>query len=161
MKNRTMRRIAYGAIVAALYVVLTELTTLVGFSSGAIQFRLSESLCVFPAFLPEAIPALGIGCIISNFLAGGSIVDVIFGSLATVIGAVGAYCLRRHRYLIPLPTVFANTLIIPFVLRYLYDFPGAHWYFTLTVAVGELVCAYLLGIMLHRVLDKYQTVLFK
>ncbi len=160
MKNTSLKRITYGAAIAALYVILTQLSTLMGMSSGAIQFRLSEALCVLPAFLPVAIPALTIGCAVSNILAGCPPLDTLFGSLATLIGAVGAYLLRKYRYLIPLPTVLANTLILPFVLRYVWDFAGAHWYFTMTIAVGEIICAYLLGVLLHRVVDKYKNHLF-
>ncbi len=161
MKNKALRQLVYGAVTAALYVVLTELSTLAGISSGIIQFRLSEMLCVLPAFFPSAIPALTIGCLISNILAGATVVDMIFGTLATLIGAIGAYLLRRYRYLIPLPTVAANVIILPFVLRFLYDFPWAHAYFTLTIFIGEAVCAYALGILLHRTLYKHQTAIFR
>ncbi len=160
MKSKPLRNLTYGAVIAALYVILTELTTLAGLSSGAIQFRLSEALCILPAFTPTAIPALSIGCLISNLLAGGSPQDLLFGALATLIGAVGAYLLRRRKYLVPLPTVLANMLILPFVLRVIWDFPGAHWYFTLTIGVGELICAYLLGILLFGVMQKYRNHLF-
>ncbi len=160
MKQRRLRLLIYSAVVAALYVVLTELASLVGLSGHIIQFRISEALCVLPAFFPGAIPALFIGCLLSNLLTGCMPLDILFGSLATLIGAVGAYLLRRYRYLIPLPTVIANVIIIPLVLRYVYEFPGAYWYFTLTVAVGEIACAYVLGILLHRILDRYKTQLF-
>ncbi len=161
MKNSSLRRMTYGAAIAAIYVILTELTTLFGLSSHVIQFRLSEALCVIPAFFPTAIPALTIGCAISNILAGCPILDIVFGALATLIGAVGAYLLRRWRFLTPLPTVLANTLILPFILRYVWDFPGALWYFMLTVALGEVVCAYILGLLLYGVLNKHKNVLFK
>ncbi len=160
MKKNGLRHLTLGAAVAAIYIVLTELTTLLGLSSGIIQFRISEALCVLPAFLPSAIPALGIGCAISNLIAGGHPLDILFGALATALGATGGYLLRRWRFLVPLPTVIANATIIPLVLKFVYDFPGAYWYFTLTVLVGEVVCAYVGGVLLHMILYKYRKQLF-
>ena len=110
-KRRAALYITQGAVIAALYVVLTELATLAGLSSGAIQFRISEALCVLPAFTPAAIPGLFIGCLISNLLAGGIPLDIIFGAVATLIGAIGAFLLRRCRWLIPLPTVTAKAYL--------------------------------------------------
>ena len=84
-----------GALIAALYVVLTMLATALGLSSSAIQFRFSEALCILPIFYPEAIPGLVVGCFLSNLLSGCNIWDVIFGSVATFIGAIGAAYLRE------------------------------------------------------------------
>ena len=166
MKRRTALYITQGAVIAALYVALTELSTLVGLSSGVIQFRISEALCVLPAFTPAAIPGLFIGCLISNLLAGGIPLDVIFGSVATLIGAVGAYLLRRCRWLVPLPTVLANVLIVPPILKYAYGIEyafGTHSalpFFMLTVGIGEVVCAYILGIALYSALFPHRKKLF-
>ena len=165
-KRRTTLYITQGAIIAALYVALTELSTLVGLSSGAIQFRISEALCVLPAFTPAAIPGLFIGCLISNLLAGGIPLDIIFGAVATLIGAVGAYLLRHCRWLTPLPTVIANVLIVPPILKYAYGVPyaiGTHSalpFFMLTVGIGEVVCAYILGIALYSALFPRRKKLF-
>ena len=165
-KRRTTLYITQGAIIAALYVALTELSTLVGLSSGAIQFRISEALCVLPAFTPAAIPGLFVGCLISNLLAGGIPLDIIFGAVATLIGAAGAYLLRRCRWLVPLPTVIANVLIVPPILKYAYGVPyaiGTHSalpFFMLTVGIGEVVCAYILGIALYSALFPHRKKLF-
>ena len=165
-KRRTTLYITQGAIIAALYVVLTELATLAGLSSGAIQFRISEALCVLPAFTPAAIPGLFIGCLISNLLAGGIPLDIIFGAVATLIGAIGAFLLRRCRWLVPLPTVIANVLIVPPILKYAYGVPyaiGTHSalpFFMLTVGIGEVVCAYILGIALYSTLLPHRKKLF-
>ena len=165
-KRRTTLYITQGAIIAALYVALTELSTLVGLSSGAIQFRISEALCVLPAFTPAAIPGLFIGCLISNLLAGGIPLDIIFGAVATLIGAIGAFLLRRCRWLVPLPTVIANVLIVPPILKYAYGVPyaiGTHSalpFFMLTVGIGEVVCAYILGIALYSTLLPHRKKLF-
>lgn len=165
-KRRAALYVTQGAVIAALYVALTELSTLVGLSSGAIQFRISEALCILPAFTPAAIPGLFVGCLISNLLAGGIPLDIIFGAVATLIGAAGAYLLRRCRWLVPLPTVIANVLIVPPILKYAYGVPyaiGTHSalpFFMLTVGIGEVVCAYILGIALYSALFPHRKKLF-
>lgn len=165
-QRRAALYVTQGAVIAALYVALTELSTLVGLSSGAIQFRISEALCILPAFTPAAIPGLFVGCLISNLLAGGIPLDIIFGAVATLIGAAGAYLLRRCRWLVPLPTVIANVLIVPPILKYAYGVPyaiGTHSalpFFMLTVGIGEVVCAYILGIALYSALFPHRKKLF-
>ena len=114
-----IRYLCHSAIIAALYVALTHLSNAFGLASGIIQCRISEALCILPVFTAAAIPGLTIGCIIANLTTMASIVDIIFGSLATLIGALGAYWLRNHKWLTPLPTILANTLILPFVLKYI------------------------------------------
>ncbi len=148
------------SIVAALYVVLTWLSALFGLSSGVVQVRLSEALAVLPIFTPAAIPGLAVGCFLANLLTGLVVWDVIFGSLATLIGALGAYFLRRRKYLAPLPTVVSNMLIIPFVLRYAYSIEGTIPFFMLTVGLGELISCALLGTLLARALSKHSALLF-
>lgn len=142
------------AVIAALYVVLTWLSALVGLSSGAIQFRLSEALCVLPVFTAAAVPGLAVGCLLANLLTGAVVWDVIFGSLATLLGALGAYALRRWKYLAPIPTVAANVLIVPFVLRYAYSLEGTVPLFMLTVGIGEAVTCGGLGTLLTAALIK-------
>lgn len=83
-------------MIAALYVVLTYITNLLGLASGTIQVRFSEALCILPVFTPAAIPGLFIGCLISNLITGGIIWDIIFGSIATLLGALGTYFLRKR-----------------------------------------------------------------
>ena len=97
MKNRDPRvlRITQGAAIAALYVVLTMVFAPISF--GPVQLRIAEALCILPIFTPAAIPGLFIGCVIANLIGGGIILDVIFGSLATLIGAVIGYMLRLRR----------------------------------------------------------------
>lgn len=159
--NRNLRFLCRGALVAALYVVLTWLCALVGLDKGVIQLRLSEALCVLPAFTGAAVPGLFVGCLLANLLTGSALPDVVFGSLATLIGALGAYFLRRHKWLVPLPTVLANMLIIPFVLRFAYGAEGTIPYFMLTVGAGEVISAYICGMLLYAALVRQKAQLFK
>ncbi len=160
MKNSTNSALylTRGALIGAMYVALTYFANLFGLASGAIQFRLSEMLCILPIFFPEAIFGLFIGCMISNMLTGAVVWDIIFGSLATLIGAIGARLMRRLPdkliFLSTLPTVFANAIIVPFVLAYAYGAAGAYWYFFLTVGIGEIVCATVGGTVLYFSLKK-------
>ena len=159
MNNRKSKTsfITKAAVIAALYVVLTGISTMFGVSSGVIQFRLSEMLSVLPIFTPAAIPGLFIGCLISNIVAGGVIWDVIFGSIATLLGAVGAWYLRKKSvYLAPIPTVAANMIIVPLVLRFAYGAEGSLPFFALTVGIGEVVTAGVLGVFLAKTLKKYK-----
>lgn len=134
-----------GAMVAAMYFVLTYISSLMGLDKGVIQFRLSEALCILPVFMPEAVMGLFVGCLISNILTGSLILDVIFGSLATLLGAFGARLLRRLPYrmmwLAAVPTVLSNALIVPLILIFAYGVPDAYWFVLLTVTIGEAVCA--------------------
>ena len=152
MKNKSITYLTHAALIAALYVVLTMASNAVGLASGVIQVRVSEALCILPCFFPAAIPGLFIGCLLSNVLAGGVIWDVVFGSAATLIGAVGTRMLRKHRFLASLPPILSNMIIVPFVLRYAYHIEGALWYFMLTVGAGEVVSCGILGQILYTAL---------
>ena len=85
MRNKKVLFAVQAAMIAALYVVLTYITNLLGLASGTIQVRFSEALCILPVFTPAAIPGLFIGCLISNLITGGIIWDIIFGSIATPV----------------------------------------------------------------------------
>ena len=168
LKERKMKKrkqntlyLTRGALISALYVVLTQLASMMGLSSGAIQLRFSEALCILPIFLPEAIPGLYVGCLISNILAGGVFWDVVFGSLATLIGAVGAYMLRKlpkkFIWVSTLPTILANMLIVPPVLMLAYGVPDSFWFLALTVGIGEIICAGFGGTALYHILKNAKT----
>ena len=145
MKHPT-RLIAQGGVIAAVYVVLTLVSASVGLSSGAVQFRLGEALCALPCFTIAAIPGLTLGCAAANLLTGCAVWDVVFGSLATLAGAVGTYLLRRkNRLLACLPPILANTLVIPPVLAWVYHAEQAWWLLALTVFAGEAVSCGILG----------------
>lgn len=148
------------AMIAALYVVLTQMSHLLGLDSHAIQLRFSEALTILPFFTPAAIPGLFIGCILANFFAGCLPWDIVFGSLATLLGALGTYTLRKYKWLAPLPPIIANTLIIPFVLAYVYRFEGSISYFMLTISVGEILSCGVLGMLFLHSLEKHAKRLF-
>ena len=161
MKTTRVRFMTQAAMIAAIYVVLTIFISAFNLASGAIQIRISEALTILPAFTPAAIPGLFIGCLISNLITGAMLPDIIFGSLATLLGALGTYFLRKYKWAIPIPPILANVLIIPWILSYVYGFPGSISYFMLTVGVGEIISCGVLGMILYGTLAKYRNVLFK
>ena len=158
-KNRT-RMLTRSAAIAALYVLLTMISAAMGLDSKAVQLRLGEALTILPAFTPAAIPGLFIGCLLSNLLAGGVVWDVIFGSLATLLGAVGTRLLRKNRWLACLPPILSNVIIVPLVLTYAYGIPGGIPWFMLTVGMGEVLTCGVLGQLLWSALDKHKGNLF-
>ena len=160
MRNKKVLLIVQAALIAAIYVVLTYFISAFNLASGAIQVRISEALTILPVFTPAAIPGLFIGCLLSNLLTGCMPLDVVFGSLATLIGAVGTYMLRKHPWAAPLPPILANTVIVPFVLKYAYGTEGMLWYFMLTVGLGEVIVCGVLGSLLRVALKKYRNTLF-
>lgn len=151
--HKTVLFLTQSAVIAALYIVFTMVSAAFGLSSGVIQVRISEAMCILPAFTPAAIPGLTIGCFIANLLSGGVILDAVFGGLATLLGAVGAYLLGRvlHKnnpvkgVVLSLPNLVANTLIVPWVLYLVYQAEGTVPYFMLTVGAGELIAGTILG----------------
>lgn len=159
--NKKVVFIVHAAVIAALYVVLTFVANALGLANSAIQVRFSEALTILPLFTPAAIPGLFIGCILSNFLTGCVLWDIIFGSIATLLGALGTYYLRHFtKWLAPLPPILANTIVVPFVLSYVYQFEGSIPYFMLTVGIGEVISCGVLGLLLHGALSKYKKFLF-
>ena len=163
MKNNQSGKvlfIAQAAMIAAIYVVLT----LIGpsFSYGEVQVRISEALTILPAFTPAAIPGVFLGCLISNILGGCILPDIIFGSLATLVGAVFTWMLRnKSKYLAPLPPIIANVLVVPFVLKYGYMVPLPIPFMMLTVGIGEVISCGVLGLILYTALNRYRGLLFK
>lgn len=158
MKSKKLVFICQAAVIAAFYVVLTYVFS--AFASGVIQVRVSEALTILPAFTPAAIPGLVIGCLLSNTLTGCVLLDIIFGSVATLIGALGSYALRRHTWLVPIPPIVSNMIIVPFVLRFAYGATDAFPFMMATVGAGEIISCYLLGMILYGALKKVNHTLF-
>lgn len=152
MNRKRSLYVTKAGIIAALYVVLTWVSSVLGLASGVIQCRFSEALCILPVFTPAAIPGVTVGCIISNLITTGNVFDVVFGSAATFIGAYGAYLLRRGkaRHFASAPTVIANALIIPLSLKLMGIPDVAYLYTAITVAIGEIISCTILGGILAR-----------
>ncbi len=161
MKEKNVLRLTQAAMIAALYVVLTYLANALGLANGAIQVRFSEALAILPVFTPAAIPGLFAGCLISNILTGCMPLDVVFGSLATLLGALGTYALRRTRFVCTLPPVAANAVIVPLVLRYVYGLEDAMYFLVLTVGIGEVISVCVLGMLLRQLLWKHRYAIFR
>ena len=159
MKNKNVLFLTQSAMIAAIYVVLTILFR--PFSFGEIQVRIAEALTILPLFTPAAIPGLFVGCLVGNIFGGGPLPDIVFGSLATLLGAIFTYLLRnRSRFLAPLPPIISNTIIIPFVLRYAYGTNLPIYWMMITVGIGEVVSCGILGMILCSSLWKYRHKIF-
>ena len=154
MKSKKIVMICQAAMIAALYVVLTYVANMLGLANRDIQVRFSEALTILPFFTPAAIPGLTIGCFLSNILTQCMPLDVLFGTLAMFLGAVGTYAMRRFKWLAPVPPIVANTVIVPWVLRIAYGIPAAIPYLMFTVGVGEVISCGVLGMMLLHGLNK-------
>ena len=150
MKKDLTRNIVFGGMTAALYVVLTMLAAAFGLASGAVQVRLSEALTILPVFTSAAIPGLTVGCVLANIVTGCAAWDVVFGSLATLIGAVGTRLLKDRPILAWIPPVISNVAIVPIVLMKVYGLTDAWWYLVLTVGAGEIISCGVLGLLLYR-----------
>ncbi len=137
MRDKKVLFTTQAAMIAALYVALTLLANALGLANYAVQVRFSEALTVLPYFTPAAVPGLLVGCALSNLLTGCLPLDILFGSLATLLGAVGTYLLR------------------------MYKFEGSVPYFMLTVGIGEVISCGVLGMILLGILNKYRNVIFR
>ncbi len=153
--------VCQGAIIAAIYVVLTYVSHMFGLDAGVIQVRLSEVLCVLPMFTVAAIPGLYLGCLLANLLTGAVWLDILIGPIATLIGAIGTYALRKYKWLAPIPPILSNALIVPFVLAYGYGMEQAIPFMMLTVGIGEVVSVYVLGSLFAMALNKRRNQIFK
>ncbi|MBO4627350.1 MAG: QueT transporter family protein [Lachnospiraceae bacterium] len=182
MDRRSTLFLTRAALIAALYVVLSEVSQLLGLCSGVIQCRISEALTILPAFLVEAIPGLYIGCLLTNILTGCAAWDIAFGPVATLLGALVTYAIgravRARAYHKPtdadgnvsmkasfgrfilitimyvIPPILANAMIIPPILRYAYGAEDAYWFLTCTVAAGEIIACGIFGGLLHAAIVK-------
>ena len=162
-KNRTYRQqtvhLTQAAIIAALYIVLTFFANALGLANYAVQIRFSESLCILPYFSSAAIPGLFIGCLLSKIITGCALPDIVFGSIATLIGAFATYLLRKNKWLAPIGPIISNAMIVPLVLLYAFGIQPL-WLSFITVTAGELISCGILGMLLLFSLEKYRHLLF-
>ena len=150
-KGMSVKFITQAAVIAAIYVVLVVIFNYISF--GPVQFRIAEALTILPYFTPAAIPGLFVGCIIANILGGAIVWDVVFGSIAT-------YLLRKHKWLAPVPPIVANTIIVPFVLKFAYGSEGMFAMFFVTVGAGEIIVCGIIGMILLYALTPVRHVIF-
>lgn len=160
MKSSRLLFITQGALIAAMYTALTYVSNIFGLASGAVQVRISEALTILPFFTPAAVPGLFVGCFVSNLLTGCALWDIVLGSLTTLAAALLTYCLRKFKWLAPVPPIVFNTIVIPFVLRFVYGLDNAMPFLFITVGAGELVSCGILGMLLLFALTKYETRIF-
>lgn len=159
MRDKKVLFLVQAALIAAVYVVLTMVFAPLSF--GPVQVRFAEALTVLPFFTPAAIPGLFVGCLIGNLTGGAIPLDILCGSLATLLGALGTYALRKNRFFAPVSHIAANTLIVPFVLFYGYGTNLPIPYMMLTVGFGEVLSCGVLGMIVLFALDKYRSVIFQ
>lgn len=157
--NTKTKALVRASMIASVYILLTYVSSMFGLASGVIQVRLSEILCVLAILFPEAIAGLTLGCFISNILTGCVIFDVIFGTLATFIGALLTYTLRKHRFIALFPPVLSNMIIVPIVLKYAYNLNDAWWYMVITVGAGEIISCVILGGIFLKLLSRNSKIL--
>ena len=160
LMNRKTKTMAHGAMIAALYVVLTYAQNLLipDSATWAIQFRASEALCILAFFTPAAVPGLTLGCLLFNLSYAGALpLDYLVGSLASLLATAGMWLTRKWTVRgIPvpgllLPAVF-NGLLVGWELAVYIG--GGFWINALNVAVGEAAVMLTLGILLYRVMKK-------
>ena len=162
-RKQKTRFLVRAAVIAALYVAITWFVAPFGLSGqSAIQLRLSEALTILPYFTSAAVPGLAVGCLLANIFTAAALPDIIFGTLATLLGALGTRLLRKWRFLAPVPPILANTLIIPFVVKFAYvDVAESLPFLFVTVGIGEVLSVGVLGTMLLLVLERYRRPLFE
>lgn len=144
--------LARTGLIAALYAVLT--LVLYPISYGPVQCRISEIMTLLPLFFAEAIPGLIIGCLVANIFSG-VIMDMVFGTLATALAAVATYIIgkviknKAMPFIAALPPVLFNAFILPLMWMLFTEEPGFYWYNFASVAIGQILAVYILGIPLY------------
>ena len=148
MKSNKSKYIAKAAIIAAIYAVTTLVISPISF--GQNQVRISEALNVLVYFTPAAIPGLFIGCVIANLTSPYGLIDIVFGSLATLLAAL---CARKikNKYLMQLPSIIFNGIFVGFVLYEMSSLP--FWIGFLSVSIGQTISLYVVGVPLILLIE--------
>jgi uncharacterized membrane protein len=143
-------KLARISIIAAIYAAITVVFGFISY--GQLQVRVSEALTILPFIFPDAAVGLFVGCIIANIFGGYGIIDIVFGSLATLIAA---YLTSKmpHRLLAPLPPVIVNAVVVAFILKFTAGLPL--FVSMVYVGLGEFIACYLLGLPLLYMFKKY------
>ena len=148
--NKKVNYVVKAGVIAAIYVVLVMIFSFSSF--GPIQFRVAEAMTILPFFTGAAVPGLFVGCLVANFLGGTIIWDTIFGSLATLAAAYLSYKLRKKEWLVPIPPILINTVVVGFVLKYAYGIPDGLLVLMGGVFLGEVVSVLGFGMILLNAL---------
>ena len=170
MRDKKVLYLTEGAAIAAIYVVLCQIFAPISFRD--VQVRIAEGLTILPFFTPAAIPGLFVGCVLGNLLGGAIPIDIIFGSLSTLIGALGTWAIgrwirRKHpashrmKFLLPVPPILANALIIPFILYYGYGITVPIPIQIATVGAGEILSCGVIGMIILFALEKVSPGIFQ
>ena len=160
IQDKKTRLMTESALIAAVYVALVLFFKPISF--GAIQFRIAEALCILPFFSLSAVPGLALGCLLGNFFSGAAMPDVLFGTLATLLAAILSYKLRDiNKWLVCLPPILANAIIVPCVLQYAYGVPDGYFFLFATVGIGEILAVGVLGNILLLALEGRKEVIFR
>jgi uncharacterized membrane protein len=163
MKN--IRFLVQAATIGAIYAALTLAFAPISFGHNIFQLRISEALTILPYFTPAAIPGLFVGCIVANIIGGFGILDIVFGSLATLGAALLSYKLRKYKILVPVPPVILNAIIVGSYLYYIFlriaemniqsiGIIGVMGW----VGLGEILACYALGYPLLLLLERYRKI---
>lgn len=163
--NKPVRYIVQAAVISAIYALTTY--AIQPISSGLFQLRVSEALNILPFFTAAAVPGLFVGCVIANLLIGAAVPDIIFGSLATLAAAFMARLITvkgLNKWLVPLPAVVVNAVVVGWLLTYVYMAFPSEWEYPLItcsalVALGQIGACYGIGMPLLLILEKHN--LFK
>jgi uncharacterized membrane protein len=150
--SKQVRFVVEGGVIAALYVILTLIMPFT--LPGSVELRLSEALTLMPVLTPAAVPGLAVGCLVANLVHGATALDVIFGSLATLIAAAATYFLRKNIWVAALMPAVSNGVIVGLLLRYAYRVNMPLYVLMLSVAAGEAIICYALGVPMIRGLQK-------
>lgn len=145
-----------GAVIASIYVVLTFFFAPISY--GVMQVRISEALTILPYFTPVAVPGLFVGCLVANILGPYGALDMVFGSLATLLSAFLSYRLRKIPGIVPLPPVVINGLVIGSLLHWGYGVPVSLIGCILWVSLGQIISCYGLGYPLLKILKRYEKI---
>ena len=160
MNHKKTIFITEAAVIAALYIVLVLVFSFISF--GPVQCRVAEALTVLPFFTPAAIPGVALGCFLSGVLVPGTqVLDMVFGTLATLIAAFLSYKLRFNKFLVPIPPIIINALVIPWILKLAYGNAQPVPFNMLTVGAGEFVAAGIFGMLLLFALDNIKHFVFR
>lgn len=147
------KQLALNALYISLYVVLTIMFQ--PFSYGPVQVRISEALCILPLYDKLSVISITLGCLIANAY-NGNIYDIIFGTLATFLGLIFTYKLRKKNFFVATaPTLISNAIIIPFVLKYGYGLSDIVVYVeALFILLGEALSVYFVGYLIRPLIEK-------